>query len=133
MGPGSLVKIEEKFSKIYKEMLDLGVLRHKKHQVRIAKYVNQFMKQVKQLQKIDEENQSRGSFSNSEDDLDNQSSSTNSSFKSFDSEKYEFEEIEDDQREMYYKYALKKLDIMHEGSTKLNKRKRMHHIADLEA
>jgi hypothetical protein len=44
MGLASLIKIEEKFSNIYTEMLELGVLRHKKHQVRIAKYVNQFMK-----------------------------------------------------------------------------------------
>ena len=42
----TLKKIEDNFYNIYDEMINIGIIKHKKHQVRIAKYVHVFMKWV---------------------------------------------------------------------------------------
>ena len=44
MGKDELDKIKVNFREIFKDMTEIGVKRHKKHQIRIAKFFNRFLK-----------------------------------------------------------------------------------------
>lgn len=115
-----IASIKTNFRDIFKEMSTVGIKRHKKHQIIIAKFFNRFLK-TKQIEKYNSDDDSIASFA-SKEDPEAKSDDDNSSFKSYNSEK-DIEVIEDDQLEELYRMACKKLDIGKAYEHKIQKRK----------
>jgi hypothetical protein len=117
MNKAEVLKIKQNFISEYREMAELGIKRHKIHQIRIAKFVNRYQEWAKMIQheEMSSSNEmNSSSFSNDDPEIsDNQESDDKDSFKEFDSEKENstIANLNDDQMDFFYNYARKKLEI----------------------
>jgi hypothetical protein len=93
-------------------MKKTGILRHKKHQIRIAKFVNRYMKWAQEVK--DEElsiSISDISEKSNEDEGSGNDSSSESSFLSYNSETIALENNPEDVIDEYYRHARVKLGM----------------------
>ena len=139
MSKQEMIKIKNNFIDIYKEMANVGIKRHKKHQIRIAKYVNRYLKWAHVVQNdeksssSDEDAKSSNNSFSGEDPEQHDSQSEKSSFYSYDSETKQtaIEELNDEDLDYYYFYSRKKLDIgIHPDHDKTKKRPNLSHIRE---